>query len=82
MLQVPGESFVEVIFPIVAIIDKGDIDLTVSAITQVGRDEETATLTVVVSGDTDESVVLLSRCLGWPSESFLDTSLTDETCLH
>lgn len=52
MLQVAPESFMEVIFPIVAIIDEGEIDLTVTAITQVGRDEETATLTVKVSGDT------------------------------
>lgn len=50
MLQVGAESFIEVIFPIVAIIDKGKIDLKVSAITQIGRDEETATLKVEVSG--------------------------------
>lgn len=52
MLQVGPESSLEVIFPIVAIIDKGKINLKVSAITQIGRDEETATLTVEVSGDS------------------------------
>ena len=38
------------IFPIVAIIDEGDIDLTVTATTQVGWDQESGTLTVEVSG--------------------------------
>lgn len=52
MLQVGPESSLEVIFPIVAIIDKGKINLKVSATTQIGRDEETATLTVQVSGNS------------------------------
>lgn len=38
----------EVIFPIVATVDQGEIELTISAITQIGRDEETVTLTVEV----------------------------------
>ena len=49
-LQVNADSSVEVIFPVVATIDQGEIELTVSAITQIGRDEETATLTVEVKG--------------------------------
>lgn len=48
--QVEPESALEVIFPIVATIDQGEIELTVSAISQIGRDEETATLTVEVCG--------------------------------
>lgn len=42
----------EVIFPIVATIDKGEIEITVTATTQIGWDEESATLTVEVSADT------------------------------
>lgn len=49
-LQVDADSSVEVIFPIVATVDQGEIELTISAITQIGRDEETATLTVEVKG--------------------------------
>ncbi|XP_050713228.1 CD109 antigen-like isoform X2 [Eriocheir sinensis] len=52
LVTVGAESFVEVIFPIVAIIDKGKIDLKVSAITQIGLDEETATLKVEPEGAT------------------------------
>lgn len=51
MLQIGPESSLEVVFPIVAIIDKGKLKVRVSAITQIGRDEETATLTVEVSGN-------------------------------
>lgn len=49
MLQVDADSSVEVIFPIVATVDQGEIELTISAITQIGRDEETVTLTVEVT---------------------------------
>ncbi|MPD02472.1 CD109 antigen [Portunus trituberculatus] len=48
LVSVDADSSVEVIFPIVAAVDHGEIELTVSAITQIGRDEETATLTVEV----------------------------------
>lgn len=41
-------SSMEVIFPIVATVDHGEIELTVSATTQVGRDEETARLIIEV----------------------------------
>lgn len=49
VLQVDPDSSVEVIFPIVPTVDQGEIELTISAITQIGRDEETVTLTVEVT---------------------------------
>ncbi|KAK8389963.1 hypothetical protein O3P69_012881 [Scylla paramamosain] len=52
LLSVDADTSVEVIFPIVATVDQGEIELTVSAITQIGRDEETATLLVEPEGAT------------------------------
>ncbi|XP_047481542.1 CD109 antigen-like [Penaeus chinensis] len=52
LVSVAPESAMEVIFPIVATVDQGEIELTVSAISQIGRDEETATLTVEPEGAT------------------------------
>ncbi|ROT83360.1 hypothetical protein C7M84_023454 [Penaeus vannamei] len=52
LVSVPPESAMEVIFPVVATIDQGEIELTVSAISQIGRDEETVTLIVEPEGAT------------------------------
>ncbi|XP_063601843.1 CD109 antigen-like [Penaeus indicus] len=52
LVSVAPESAMEVIFPIVATVDHGEIEVTVSAISQIGRDEETATLTVEPEGAT------------------------------
>ncbi|XP_068210039.1 CD109 antigen-like [Palaemon carinicauda] len=54
LVSVNAETAMEIIFPIVATIDQGEIEVTVSAITQIGRDEETATLVVEPEGATIE----------------------------
>ncbi|XP_050698378.1 CD109 antigen-like isoform X1 [Eriocheir sinensis] len=52
LISVNADTSQEVIFPIVATVDQGEIELTISAITQIGRDEETVTLTVEPEGAT------------------------------
>ncbi|KAK8397835.1 hypothetical protein O3P69_004559 [Scylla paramamosain] len=52
LITVGPESSQEVIFPIVATIDKGEVEITVTATTQIGWDEESATLTVEPEGAT------------------------------
>ncbi|XP_069938701.1 CD109 antigen [Cherax quadricarinatus] len=52
LVSVNADSAMEVIFPIVATVDQGEIEVTVSALTQIGRDEETATLMVEPEGAT------------------------------
>ncbi|XP_042213472.1 CD109 antigen-like [Homarus americanus] len=54
LVSVNADSAVEIIFPVVATIDQGEIELTVSALTQIGRDEETATLMIEPEGATIE----------------------------
>ena len=52
------EGSVEVIFPIVALVDQGEVEVTVSAITQVGRDIETTTLTILVRDTVMQAVLV------------------------
>ncbi|KAK3858623.1 hypothetical protein Pcinc_035182 [Petrolisthes cinctipes] len=54
LVSVDPMSSMEVIFPIVATVDHGEIELTVSAITQVGRDQEMTKLIVEPEGATIE----------------------------
>lgn len=50
LLSVDAEASVEVIFPIVALVDEGEIEVEVSAISQIGRDSETGSLTIEAEG--------------------------------
>ena len=61
LISVDPEGSVEVIFPIVALVDQGEIEVTVSAITQIGRDSQSVTLTIEPEGamiDRHTSVLL------------------------
>ncbi|KAK7085756.1 hypothetical protein SK128_008452, partial [Halocaridina rubra] len=52
LVSVDADTSMEIIFPIVATIDQGEIEVTISAVTQIGRDEETATILVEPEGAT------------------------------
>ncbi|CAL4102803.1 unnamed protein product [Meganyctiphanes norvegica] len=52
LITVDAESAFEVLFPIVATVDQGIIEVTVSALTQVGSDEETVELEILPEGAT------------------------------
>ncbi|XP_076046263.1 CD109 antigen-like [Oratosquilla oratoria] len=52
LVTVLADSSVEVLIPVVGTVPQGEIELTVTAITQVGRDEESATLLIEPEGAT------------------------------